>query len=77
MRGSKKKRARLTVILCPPAEVATTNDIVEHEANEDPRYIVEGRCRRHVTSTSEDKREVKILEESKVELLVQHPLAKW
>ena len=57
--------------------MATTDDIVEREADEDPRYIVEGRCGRQVTRAGENKRKVKILEESKAEPLVQYPLAKW
>ena len=57
--------------------MATTDSIVEHEADEDPRYIVEGRCGRHVTRAGENKREIKILEESKFELLMQYPLDKW
>ncbi len=66
----RKRSHRLTIIFGPPAEVATTDDIVEQEADEDPWHVVERRCRWHVARPDENKREVKILEESKVELLV-------
>ena len=50
--------------------MATTNEIVKDEADEDPGYIVE-RCRgRQVTRTPKDEREIDILERIQSELFV-------
>ena len=62
---------RLTVILCPPIKVASTDDIVEDKADD---HIVDGRHRRQKVRASEDERKVDVLEKIDSELLVQHPL---
>jgi hypothetical protein len=66
---------RLTVVLCPPVKVASTDDIVEGEGEERPEHKVKGGCRRYVARRkAEDDREIDVLEETYSELLVQHPL---
>lgn len=77
---TKRKRKsffRLTVVLGPPAKVAPTNNVVEHEADENPGHIVE-RCRgRQVARAREDEREIEVLEELHLELLLECPLDHW
>lgn len=53
----------LTVVLRQPREVTTTDDIVEDEANNRPRHVVDGGCRRDRPSTTEDYREIDIFDE--------------
>jgi hypothetical protein len=73
-RDHEVHRAQLTVVLRPPAEVVATNSIVEDEADDHGRYVVEGRPRGQVASTPKDDREVDVLEEVHLELLMHYPL---
>jgi hypothetical protein len=61
---------QLTVILGPPTKVAPTDDIIKDKADKHPGHEVKRGRRRHVSRASEDEREVKILEETDLELLV-------
>ena len=65
-----------TVVLQPPEDVAATDHVVEQEANEHPRHVVEWRRRWNGDGIKYD-REVDILEKRPLELLVTHPLDKW
>jgi hypothetical protein len=66
-----------TVILQPPFQVATTDDVVEQEADEYPRDVVQ-RCRRwHIAGTIEHDREVEVPKKRHLKLLVESPLDKW
>src|SRR5579863_7502029 len=66
----KRKVFRLTVVLGPPGEVSPTDNVVKEEADENPGYIVERRRGRHVHRAREDEREIKVLEERHLELLL-------
>jgi hypothetical protein len=68
---------RLTVVLCPPVKVASTDDIVEDKANEEPGHVVKGGRRRYGGRAAEGDWEINILEEIYTELLVQYPLEQW
>jgi hypothetical protein len=57
--------------------VAPTNDVVEHEADENPGHIVERRRGRQVARAREDEREIEVLEELHLELLLERPLDHW
>lgn len=48
----------LTVVFRPPAEVATTNDIVEDKADDCPGNVVDCTRRRDGTRSCEDHGEV-------------------
>ena len=65
---------RLTVVLCPPAKVASTDDIVKDKANESPGHVVKGGRRRYVGHAAKGNREIDVSEETHSELLVQYPL---
>jgi hypothetical protein len=67
----------LTVVLRPPTKVASTDDVVKSEADENPGYVVERRRGRQVVRASEDKREIQVLEGLYVEFLVEYPLNNW
>lgn len=70
----KTQKESLTVVLGPPAKVATTHEIVKDVADDDPGYIVD-RCRgRHVPRARKDDREIEVLEEIESELFVYCPL---
>jgi len=56
--------------------VATTNDIVEYEADNDPRHIVNWRCGWHVTQGGENEWETEVSQECNLKLPVQCPLEK-
>jgi hypothetical protein len=66
---------RLTVVLCPPVKVASTDDIVEDKADEHRGHVVKGG--RDVERDGEDNWEIDVLEETCPELLVQYPLEQW
>ena len=70
-------RKRLTVVLCPPVKVASTDDIVEDKADEHKERVVKGGPRRYVGRAVEGDWEIDILEETYSELLVQYPLEQW
>src|SRR6266404_4106839 len=71
-----KKVNRRTIVLGPPVEVATTNDIIEYEADEDPRHEVYWRCWWHGTQAGEKDREIDISQECNLVVPVQCPLGK-
>ena len=52
----------------------TTNDIVKDKAHKYPGHVVKGRRRRQKARAAEDGREVDVLEEVDLALLVQDPL---
>ena len=58
------------VVLGPPPKVATTNEIVKDEADNDPGYIVERCGWRQVARTRKDDRKIDILERIQSELFV-------
>ena len=66
-----------TVVLQPPEDVAATDHVVEQEANEHPRYVVEWCHRWNIGDRTKDEWEVDILEKGQLELLVTRPLDKW
>ena len=68
---------RLTVVLCPPVEVASTDDIVEDEADQHREYEVKGSRRRHCAHATEGHWEIDVFEETRPELLLQYPLEQW
>ena len=45
------------VVLGPPREVTTTNDVLEDEADNRPWNVVDSGCRRHVSCAREDNGE--------------------
>ena len=49
-----------TVVLRPPREVASANDVVEHKRNDRPRHVVERGSGRDKTSAAQDHREVDV-----------------
>ena len=53
----------LTVVLCPPGEVAAADDIVEDKADDRPGHVVERRRGRDETGAAEDDGEVDVFEE--------------
>ena len=55
------QRKLITVVLQPPEHVAATDDVVEQEADEYPRYVVDRGCRRHDVEAGKDDREVEVL----------------
>ena len=66
-----------TVVLQPPEDVAATDHVVEQEANEHPRHVVEWRRRWNSGDGTKDEWEVDILETRQLELLVTRPLDEW
>jgi hypothetical protein len=57
--------------------VVTADNVVEQEADEHPRHIVQ-RCRRwHIADTIENDREVEVPKKRHLKLLVESPLDKW
>ena len=50
--------------------MATTNDIVQDEADNGPGYIVERCCGRQVARSAKDKREIHVLEHIQSKLFV-------
>src|ERR1700679_3074770 len=68
---------RLTIVLCPPVKVASTDDIVKDKADEHCGHVVKGGRRRYVARAAEDDWKIDVLEEPYSELLVQYPLEKW
>jgi hypothetical protein len=60
---------RLTVVLCPPVKVASTDDIVEDKADEHPEHVVKGGRRRHVARAAEGDWEIDVLEETYLNFL--------
>ena len=70
-------RKRLTVVLCPPVKVASTDDIIEDKADEHKEHVVNGVPRRYAGRAVEGDREIDVLEETYSELLVQYPLQQW
>jgi hypothetical protein len=68
---------RLTVVLCPPVKVASTDDIVEDKADEHPEHVVKRGRRRDGGRAAEGDWEIDVLEETYSELLVQYPLEQW
>lgn len=58
--GKEKYPSRLTIILCPPREVAPSDKIVKNKANDKPWYIVISTCRRNVRRPIEHDREIHI-----------------
>jgi len=67
----------LTVVLCPPIKVASTDDTVEDKANEHLGHVIKGGCRRQAAHAAEGDCEIDVLEETHFELLVQYPLEQW
>ena len=57
--------------------MASTDDVVEGKADEYPRHVVKGRCRRHVGHATKGDWKIDVLEETYPELLVQYPLEQW
>jgi hypothetical protein len=57
--------------------VAVTDDVVEQEANKQPRHVVQRRCKRYRARDSEDERKVEVLEKRHLKLLEESPLDKW
>ena len=53
----------LTVVLCPPVKVASTDDIVKDKADEHRGRVVERSRRRHVGRGTKDDREIDVFEE--------------
>ena len=45
------------VVLGPPREMTATNDVLEDEADDRPRDVVDRKCRWHVSSASENNGE--------------------
>jgi hypothetical protein len=68
---------RLTVVLCPPAKTASTDDIVEDKADEHKEHVVKRGRRRYGSRVAEGNWEIDVLEETYSELLVQYPLEQW
>jgi poly(3-hydroxybutyrate) depolymerase len=66
-----------TVIPGPQFEVAATDNIVEQEANENPRHEVDRCCGWHPSHREEKQGEIQISQESDPEALVQYPLDDW
>ena len=66
-----------TVVLQPPEDVAATDDVVEQEANEHPRHVVEWRRRWNGGGGTKYEWEVDILEKCQLERLVTRPLDEW
>ena len=64
----------LTVVLCPPGEVAAADNIVKYKADNRPGNVVRG-CRwRDKTGSAEDDGPVDVLQDSVVEPLLEQPL---
>jgi hypothetical protein len=68
---------RLTVVLCPPVKVASTDDIIKDKADKNPGHVVKGGRRRYVGRAAEGDWEINVLEETYSKLLVQYPLEQW
>ena len=66
----------ITVVLHPPEHVATTDDVVEQEADEHPRHEVDRRCRRYPGYRGKEDRDVEVLQKRHPIFLVQSPLDK-
>lgn len=57
MDSPKNGTCERTVILCPPAEVTPTDDVLEDEPDNRPWYVVDSSCRWNGARSGEDDRE--------------------
>jgi hypothetical protein len=63
-----QRRRQNVVILRPPREMASTNDELEYESDDTPRYVVDSGRRRDGTGTVEDDGEATIRDFNTVHL---------
>lgn len=63
MESNQRDSIKRTVVLGPPAEMPSSDDIVEDEADDGSRDVVDGGGRGHVAGTGEDDGHVDILPE--------------
>jgi len=61
------------VVLCPPGEVTTADDVLEDESNDTPCNVVDSVGGRNVTSAREDDGEVEVTNPALRVLLGQEP----
>ena len=57
--------------------MSPTDNVVKDEADQNPGYIIERRRGGYAARDSENEREIEVLEELHVELLLEYPLYYW